>query len=137
MFRTTIHPRVSETDALGHINNTTVPVWFESGRHEIFKMFMPNLSFDNWKLVVVNLNIDYVSQIYFGKEVEILTWIKKIGNRSFVVYEELHQNNNLCAKGTATYVNLNLHTQESEPIPELIHGQLEAHMLYENVKEEE
>ncbi|TCP25619.1 acyl-CoA thioester hydrolase [Scopulibacillus darangshiensis] len=136
MFKTTIHPRVSETDALGHINNTTVPVWFESGRHDIFKMFMPNLSFDNWKLVVVNLNIDFVSQIYFGKEVEILTWIKKIGNRSFVVYEELYQNNNLCAKGTATYVNFNLHTQESDPIPEPIRVQLEAHMLNENAKEE-
>lgn len=45
MFTTTITPRVSETDGVGHINNTTVPVWFEAGRHEIFKLFTPDLSF--------------------------------------------------------------------------------------------
>lgn len=129
MFRTMIHPRVSETDAVGHINNTTIPVWFEAGREEIFKMFMPDLSFENWKLIVVNLNLDYVSQVYYGREVEVLTWVKKIGNTSFVLYEELRQDTRLCVKGTATYVNFNHEAQKSEPLPEPIREQLEAHML--------
>ena len=78
MFRTVIQPRVSETDGAGHINNTTVPVWFEAGRQEIFRMFMPDLSFERWKLVVVNINIDYLRQIYYGSDVEVRTWVRKI-----------------------------------------------------------
>lgn len=129
MYRTIIHPRVSETDAVGHINNTTVPVWFEAGRNEIFKMFMPDLSFKNWKLIVANINIDFVSQLYYGTEVEVLTWVKKIGNTSFVLYEELRQHEKSCVKGTVTYVNFNNEAQKPEPIPQHIRGQLEAHML--------
>ncbi|MFC4766300.1 acyl-CoA thioesterase [Effusibacillus consociatus] len=129
MFRTTIQPRVSETDGVGHINNTTVPVWFEAGRNEIFKMFMPDLSFDNWKMIIVNMNIDYIGQLFYGKEVEVLTWIKQIGNTSLVLYEELHQDNRLCAKGTATYVNFNHTTQKPEFIPQHIREQLEAHLF--------
>lgn len=135
MFRTIIYPRVSETDALGHINNTAIPVWFESGRDEMFRIFTPDLSFDNWKLIVVNINIDYVVQVFYGKEVEVLTWIEKIGNASFVVYEELHQDNKLCAKGFTTYVNFNLATQKSEPIPKAIREQLEAHKLEKHMAE--
>ena len=131
MFRTIIQPRVSETDGAGHINNTTVPVWFEAGRQEIFKMFMPDLSFRNWKLVVVSINIDYLHQIYYGRDVEVRTWVRKIGNSSFVLYEELHQNGHLCAKGTVTYVNYNFETQKSEPIPPHLRKQLEEHLLEE------
>ncbi|SEM91417.1 acyl-CoA thioesterase [Lihuaxuella thermophila] len=132
MFRTIIHPRVSETDGVGHINNTTIPVWFEAGRDGIFQMFMPDLSFDDWKLVIVNMNIDYVRQLFYGKEVEVFTWVKKIGNTSFVLYEEMYQDHQLCAKGTATYVNFNQKTQKPEPIPHPIREQLEAHLFHEH-----
>lgn len=128
MFKTVIQPRVSETDGVGHINNTTVPVWFEAGRNEIFKMFMPDLSFANWRLIVVHTSIDFVSQVYFGKEAEVLTWVEKIGNSSFTLYEELHQEQRLCAKGTVVYVNYNQQTQRSEPIPPHIRNQLAAHL---------
>ncbi|MCM2534273.1 acyl-CoA thioesterase [Neobacillus pocheonensis] len=127
MFNTTIKPRVSETDGMGHINNTVVTVWFEAGREEIFKIFTPNLSFDDWKCVVVNLNIDYLNEIFFGSEVEVKTWIKEVRNSSFIVEEELYQKGALCAKGTATYVNFNGTTRKAEPIPEGIRYELEQH----------
>ena len=130
MFRTVIQPRVSETDGAGHINNTTVPVWFEAGRQEIFKMFMPDLSFRN-EVVVVSISIDYLHQIYYGRDVEVRTWVRKIGNSSFVLYEELHQNGNRCARGTATYVNYNFETRRSEPIPPALRKRLEEHLLPE------
>ena len=64
MFITKIQPRVSETDGAGHINNTTIPIWFEAGRDEIFKLFTPDFSFKNWKLVLANMNIDFIT-IFF------------------------------------------------------------------------
>jgi acyl-CoA thioester hydrolase len=128
MFITKIKPRVSETDGVGHINNTFVPVWFEAGREEIFKIFAPTLSFKEWKLALVNVNIDYTNQIYLGNEVEVRTWIQKVGNKSFVVYEEMYQGDQLCAKGTATYVHMDYIQQKSEVIPQDIREKLEQHL---------
>ncbi|MRG84817.1 acyl-CoA thioesterase [Salinibacillus xinjiangensis] len=129
MYLTKIHPRVSETDGVGHINNTTVPIWFEAGRNEIFKLFTPDDNFDNWKMIILNMSVDYVSQIYFGREVAVHTWVKKIGNTSLQLYEEIRQNDRICAKGTVTYVNFNLQMQKSDPIPEGIRKELKHHLF--------
>lgn len=134
MFEKVIDPRVSETDGAGHINNTTLPVWFESGRDEIFKLFTPDLSFANWRMVVINFNVDFVHQIYYGKQVIIKTWIKEIGNTSLKVYEEIHQEGRLCAKGIAVYVNYNFSEQKSERIPDHIRSVLEEH-IYKEIME--
>ncbi|WP_078546573.1 acyl-CoA thioesterase [Litchfieldia alkalitelluris] len=128
MFYTTIVPRVSETDGVGHINNTTIPIWFEAGRNEIFKLFTPDCSFENWRMIILHMDIDFLQQIYFGRDIVVHTWVKKIGNSSLELYEELYQANVLCAKGTVVYVNFNKSTQQSEIIPDDIRIQLEQHL---------
>jgi acyl-CoA thioester hydrolase len=124
-----IEPRVSETDGVGHINNTTIPIWFEAARNPLFKLFTPDSSFEKWRMIIINMNVDYLQQIYFGRDVEVFTWVKKIGNTSLQLYEEIHQDTRVCAKGTVTYVNFNLQTQKSEPIPDEIRRELELHYL--------
>ncbi|MCJ8299448.1 MAG: hypothetical protein MJK13_11020 [Pseudomonadales bacterium] len=52
MFTNTISPRFLETDALGHINNTVLPMWFEASRDPVFKIFSPELDVNNWKLIL-------------------------------------------------------------------------------------
>lgn len=69
MYRIVIEPRVSGTDGVGHINNTTIPIWFEAGRNQLFKLFTPDNSFENWKMIILNMNVDYVDQIYFETNV--------------------------------------------------------------------
>ncbi|WP_101841999.1 thioesterase family protein [Halobacillus sp. Marseille-P3879] len=128
MYKTIIDPRVSETDGVGHINNTVVPVWLEAGRNPLFKLFTPDHNFDNWKMIIINMNIDFKSQIYFGYEVEIYTWVEKIGNTSLVLYEEVWQSDTLCASGHTTYVNFNVEKQASEKIPDDIRSDLKAHL---------
>ena len=121
---THITPRVSETDGVGHINNVFVPIWFEAGRREIFRIFSPGLDFKNWKLALVKVEVEYVDQIYLANEVEIRTGIDKIGNSSFTIEEEIHQTGRLCAKGKSIYVNYNFKTEKSETIPESIRNKL-------------
>jgi acyl-CoA thioester hydrolase len=132
MYKKIIEPRVSETDGVGHINNTTIPIWFEAARNEIFKLFTPDSSFENWKMIILNMNVDYMKQIYFGKDVEVFTWVQKIGNSSLQLYEEIHQEGRVCAKGTVTYVNFNLKKQQSETIPQEIRKVLELHLYQTN-----
>jgi len=129
MYSTMIEPRVSETDALGHINNTVIPVWLEASRHPIFKLFMPELSFQNWKLVVVHTTTNYTKEIFFGHEVEIKTSVKKIGKTSFQLNEEVWQNGSRCVDSIVTYVNFDLKNKRKEPIPPNIRIELEKHQL--------
>jgi acyl-CoA thioester hydrolase len=128
VFTTIITPRVSETNGAGHISNTVVPIWFEAGRTEIYKIMTPDLSFGNWKLVLVNMNVDYIKQIFLNADVEVKTWIERIGNKSFTVYEEMFQNGQICAKGTATYVYFNYEIQQSEVILQDVRTELAKHL---------
>lgn len=96
------------------------------------KLFTPDSSFENWKMIILNMNVDYVNQIYFGRNVEVCTWVKRVGTSSLQLYEEIHQDCRLCAIGSVTYVNFNLKTQKSEPIPEKIRSELELHFYQEN-----
>lgn len=129
MYKTVITPRVSETDGIGHINNTTLPVWFEAGRHPIFSLFTPDHNFENWRMVIVKTTLEFCKQVYFGEDVEIRTWVKKIGNTSLELYEELYQKDELCAKNTVVYVNFDLIKQQSERIPEEIRSELLNHLV--------
>src|SRR5690625_7651767 len=37
-FEITLQPRLSETDMLGHINNTVAGVWYEAGRTNVMDL---------------------------------------------------------------------------------------------------
>ena len=127
MIETPIIPRVSETDGAGHINNTVIPIWFEGGRTEIFRVLTPDLDFKNWRVALVNMNIDYLAQTYFQDPAVVRTWVDKVGTKSFTLYEELWQGARLCAKGTATYVYFNYEDQEAKPVPENVRVALLTH----------
>ena len=127
MIETPIIPRVSETDGAGHINNTVIPIWFEGGRTEIFRVLTPDLDFKNWRVALVNMNIDYLAQTYFQDPAVVRTWVDKVGTKSFTLYEELWQGERLCAKGTATYVYFNYDDQEAKPVPENVRVALLTH----------
>lgn len=124
-----IEPRFSDTDALGHINNTMVPIWFEGARLPIFKIFTPTLDLANWPLILAKISVDFEAQIYLGHSVEIRTYIARIGKSSFDVYQELWQKNKRVATGQAVMVNFDYQQQKSAPISEAIKQKL-ANYLY-------
>ena len=117
MIKTEILPRVSETDGAGHINNVFVPVWFEAGRREIFRILNPDLKFDNWHAILASIKVDYLDQIFYQHPARVHTWVERIGNKSFTVAEEIWQTERRCAKGQAIYVYFDLGLQTSQPIP--------------------
>ena len=49
-------------------------------------------------------DFDYLSPIFFKYDVEVKTWISKIGTKSFTVYHEAWQEGKLCTKGTCVIV---------------------------------
>lgn len=128
MFTTRITPRVSETDALGHINNTVPPVWFEAARMDFFRILGPIDDFAEWRGIVVNLTIDYHDEILYPDEVTIRTWIERVGRSSIRLYEELEQRGRVCCTGRATYVNVDPATRRATPLTDEVRAALLQHL---------
>jgi len=131
MFSLTIQPRFAETDALGHLNNTTLPVWFEQARTPIFRLFIPDLDVKNWTLILAKIEVEFLREIFYGFDAELKTYIERIGNSSLVVYQEVWQKGELAAIGRATMVHFDHQAKKSCPIPDAIKAQLNKHMLNE------
>ncbi len=128
MFIENIQPRFSDTDALGHINNTIIPVWFEGAREPIFKLFSPELDVHNWKLILAKIDVEFHAELFYGQPAEIKTWISRIGNSSFDVYQEVWQSGRRSASGTAVMVHFCHQEKRSKPIPDDIVAEMSAHM---------
>jgi acyl-CoA thioester hydrolase len=129
MFKAIITPRFSDTDALGHINNTNAPIWFEGARDPIFRLFMPDLSIQEWQLIIAKMDVSYHGQLFYGQDIEVRTFISRIGGASFDVYQELWQHGEKCVSGTAAMVHFDYQTQKSQKIPDDIKAQLTLHLF--------
>jgi len=127
MLKKTITPRISETNITQHIGHNAIPVWLEEGYTEIFKMFNQNLA--EPCLVTVNLNMDFLNELFFGKDVEIVTYVKKIGTSSFVLHQEVNQDGKLCVRGSTTLVHFDYSIHKPVPIPRQVCDLLRNHLL--------
>ena len=133
MFKTTVTPSFGDIDGMKHVNNNRILEWFELGGLDIYRYFTPDLDLDyeNWKLIMVRKEADFVGQLRFGEDVEIRTYLLKIGNSSFTVGNEVWQSNELKAKGKTVIVHFDYVTQKSVPIPDDVRKKLEEHLISE------
>lgn len=128
MFHLELEPRFSDTDALGHISNTTLPVWFEQARTPVFRIFHPTLEAETWPLIIARLEIDLMAQSYWHIPVKIKTGIGKIGNSSFHVVQEAWQGDKQIARGVAVLIHFDYETEKALPIPDGIRAKLSEHL---------
>ncbi|MDR2700894.1 MAG: acyl-CoA thioesterase [Spirochaetaceae bacterium] len=120
MFTAIVTPRFGDMDVLGHINNTVLAVWFEQARNPLFVIFAPKSHFADgtFQLIMAHTDYDFVGELMFGTDVEIRSYISRIGTKSFTVYQEAWQSGKLCCKGNAVIVHYDFGIKESIPIPE-------------------
>ncbi|WP_303286648.1 thioesterase family protein [Marinobacter sp. SS8-8] len=129
MFHLELEPRFSDTDALGHISNTSLPVWFEQARTPVFRIFHPTLEVETWPLIIARLEVDLMAQSYWHMPVKIRTGIGKIGNSSFHVVQEAWQNGKQIARGVAVLIHFDYKAEKALPIPDEIRSELSAHRM--------
>jgi len=75
------------------------------------------------------LDFDFIDQLFLKDEVEIKTWISKIGTKSFTISHEAWQQGRLCVTGTAVIVHFDFNTQKTTPIPDDKRKILEEHLI--------
>ncbi|MDK1289672.1 acyl-CoA thioesterase [Pseudoalteromonas umbrosa] len=129
MLTEKIMPRFSETDVLGHINNTVLPVWFEAARAPIFKIFTPDLNPHNWKLIVAKVEVVFKGELFYGQEVAVKTMIEKLGNSSFVILQQAWQHGECCAEGRTVMVRYDFASKSSQLLSDAEREALSAYLL--------
>jgi acyl-CoA thioester hydrolase len=132
LFTITVTPRFGDADGLGHINNVVLAIWFELARNSLFDIFVPYTKIparENFPLILAHTDYDYLDQMYLRAEVEIKTWVERIGNKSFTVYHEAWQAGRLCAKGRAVIVYYDFASEQSAPLPDDKRQSLSEHLL--------
>ncbi|MGI9282957.1 MAG: acyl-CoA thioesterase [Endozoicomonas sp.] len=128
MYLHTLSPRFCETDALGHINNTVLPVWFEQAREPIFRLFSPDLDTETWRLIIARIEVEFTAQLKYGADVEIRTYLEKVGNSSMYIHHEAWQKEVLAARGKTVLIHYDYETEKAASIPEEIRQKLLEHI---------
>lgn len=136
MIETVITPNFGDIDGLRHVNNTMLPVWFEQARMPLYKVCNPEMSLDNWTLILAHIDVDFLSQLRLGADVTIRSWVTKIGNSSFTVRQEAIQEGRVGARGNTVVVYFDFAAGKSMPLPENYRRELARHLAADAPAEE-
>ena len=123
-FSTVLTPRFYETDALGHINNAAIAAWFEVVRIQWLesRTGAPVGIDRNW--VLASLKLDFITETFYGTDVEARVIGAKVGNSSLTVHCEMLQDDRLTVRGIAVLVHVDLDAKRSLPIPDALRASL-------------
>ena len=128
MLTRTIEPAFYDTDALGHVNNTRLPAWFELARNDLFRLFTPDLDPAKWRLIMARMEIDYRAELHYGHDIEVRTYLSRLGNSSFTVTQEAHQKGELTNLGHTVLVHFDHQTKKAVPIEGELREALMEHL---------
>ena len=127
-YELSINPRVSETDMLGHINNVSIAAWFEEGRVNLLRELQEESSAFP-PFILARIEIDYRAQMHFGHQIQLKTWIARIGTTSIRFAQELWQREHCCASGSSVMVHLEQASQRPTKLPLELVKQLEFYLV--------
>lgn len=133
IFKSEVKVRFGETDALGHVNNTSFFAYIEVGRIDFLAHIGASTSLEDWRYVVGHVSCDFIGQAYLSEELIITTYVSQIGNKSFTLMHDIlrKSDNHRVAKGKAVLIYFNFETQKSERIPDSIRKKLETYFSEE------
>lgn len=123
-----LKPRFSETDAIGHINNTSIAVWFETARLEFLTDVFVEKGDEQPNWFMATQTIDYLGENFFGIEVRMDLSVIHIGNTSFKVGCKMYQNDKQTVRASAVLVHVNRASKKPSPIPPQMRAVLEAEL---------
>ncbi|MGM0886440.1 MAG: acyl-CoA thioesterase [Bacillota bacterium] len=132
MHELEVNVRFSETDALGHINNTSYFVYLEEARMKFFEALGQATNVESWNFLLASTKCDFIAQGYFNQLLTIRTSLTKVGTKSCDMFHDIlcSQTGEVIAKGSAVLVCFNFLKQKSEPIPEFIKEKLISHLVH-------
>ncbi|WP_114418202.1 acyl-CoA thioesterase [Marinospirillum perlucidum] len=120
LTRTPIKIRGYHLDLYGHVNNARYLEFLEEARWDFLEQQVDVSSFtgSGLGLAVVNININYRRGAYVNEEIEILTSLARLGNKSAVMHQDvvLKGTETLVADADVTFVVTDQKAQKAVPL---------------------
>ncbi|HSU79351.1 MAG TPA: thioesterase family protein [Candidatus Angelobacter sp.] len=131
VFTSEVRVRFAETDALGHVNNTSFFIYIEVGRIDFLSAIGASSSIEDWRYVVAHVSCDFLAQAYLNEELIVTSVVSHIGTKSFTLSHDIIRKSSgeKVAQGKAVLIHYNFETEESEPIPDWTREKLETFRL--------
>lgn len=122
-----IQVRFSDVDVVGHVNNIIYFAYYDTGK----AAFMTDLlgrkvSWDEVDTVVANVDCAFISPIFYGENIEVLTTCIGIHDKSFRLLQMLWNSDTKEVKSVCetVMVSFDPKTQKSAPLSEEWHEKL-------------
>ena len=121
--------RWGDMDAMGHVNNNTVYFrYFEQARIDWFvELGTPADPVHEYGPVIVNAHCAFLRQLRYPGEIEVSTYVGKIGNSSFETIQEISrvdQPEVIAASGGAKVVWIDYKREKSVVLPDALRNRL-------------
>ncbi|MCD1587271.1 acyl-CoA thioesterase [Halomonas sp. IOP_14] len=117
-----VHLRVRgyHLDGYGHVNNARYLEFMEEGRWDFFDQhpeMIKELHQARRAFVVVNLNIDYLAAARQGDDLEVMTGIIDVGERSGLCHHRIvRKDGTVIARADLTFVLLDMRANKAAAI---------------------
>lgn len=121
--------RLSDTDLLGHVNNTAYSVFCETGRVSFNAAVAPGMLPETCSLVVARVAINYRAETYFPGLVRTGTGVLSIGRTSFTLGQGLFFNDTCIATAEGVLVQIDKATRRPMPLVPGYAERLAAHVI--------
>lgn len=125
-----IQLRFNDIDQMGHVNNAVIMEFFDLGKSEYFTAVGLPPEEGDFTVMVVHVEVDFLSQIRFHDHVHVVTHVDHFGTKSLSVKQQVVNSDNgtVCATCRTVMAGYCRSTRSSAVIPNTIK---EAILRYE------
>lgn len=129
-FEINIYARFCETDAAGHINNTSYFIYFEEARTKFFELLQVK-KYPDLNIILASTKCDFIKQAFANQILTLTTKVSRIGTKSYDLEHEIKnaETGEVIAVGSSVAVCFNYKTQQSVPIPSELRSNLEKYLV--------
>jgi len=120
-YKTSIEPRFSDFDMMGHVNNAVYFTYMEIARAKYWKQAI-NWDWKKTGVVIAKASLEYILPIQLEDKISMYVRTTRVGKSSFNLEYLLvkHSNNHevVCSRGSTVCVAYDYSTKKASPIPE-------------------
>lgn len=120
--------RYGDMDRQGHINNAVYSTLFEAGRVEFMYDAETPLHDPDCGLVLVRLEVDFISEMVWPGYVEIGTRLLTLGGSSMTMEQAIFEDGRCMAKAHNIVVQMNQSTRKSQRFSDELRARLSAYL---------
>ena len=84
--------RFNDVDVLGHLNNTVYLSFYDTGKAYYFEHLLGHpVDWQHVEAVIANVDVCFISPIFFGEHIQVYTRCMHIGEKSFRLQQVLRE----------------------------------------------